>query len=236
MLHTHTSRRKQLTFFDAFIGFPAKWRLRNERRNTTLMTCHYSDLARASDWLRQLYLGAQTIISTTRSGWWHFISVQFLRPICRSHFERKPIVGVAKCQRICQATDIRMSRYLRSYCFTDNLRWPYFALFPTTLITSTSIGISELCKLQKGFLAPLSFSFLKWGIVMIICRRTSLEDIDDEEDIEEYESEEDPDGEKEVCKICFRLRPLDCCDYLLIKKPSKCNPFPFLISEDSNPC
>lgn len=34
---------------------------------------------------------------------------------------------------------------------------------------------------------------------MIICRRTSLEDIDDEEDIEEYESEEDTRGEKEVC-------------------------------------
>ena len=33
---------------------------------------------------------------------------------------------------------------------------------------------------------------------MIICRRTSLEDIDDEEDIEEYESEEDVDREKEV--------------------------------------
>ena len=48
-------------------------------------------------------------------------------------------------------------------------------------------------------MAPLSFSFLKWGIVMIICRRASLEDIDDEEDIEEYESEEDADGEKEVC-------------------------------------
>lgn len=34
---------------------------------------------------------------------------------------------------------------------------------------------------------------------MIICRRTNLEDIDDEEDIEEYESEEDTHGEKEVC-------------------------------------
>lgn len=76
------------------------------------------------------------------------------------------------------------------------------------MITGTSFGISEL--------APLSFSFLTWGIVMIICRRASLEDIDDEEDIEEYESEEDADGEKEVCKICFRLMPLDCCDYLLI--------------------
>ena len=59
MLHTQTSRRRQLTFCDAFIGFPAKWLLRNERRNSILMTCHYSDLASASDWLRQLYLGAQ---------------------------------------------------------------------------------------------------------------------------------------------------------------------------------
>lgn len=51
---------------------------------------------------------------------------------------------------------------------------------------------------------------------MIICRRASLEDIDDEEDIEEYESEEHADGEKEVCKTCFRPMPLDCCDCLLI--------------------
>ena len=59
MLHTQTSRRRQLTFCDAFIGFPAKCCLRNERRNSILMTCHYSDLASTSDWLRQLYLGAQ---------------------------------------------------------------------------------------------------------------------------------------------------------------------------------
>ena len=28
----------------------AKWRLRNERRNSILMTCHYTDLDGASDW------------------------------------------------------------------------------------------------------------------------------------------------------------------------------------------
>ena len=32
-------------------GFPAKWLLRNERRNSILMTYHYPDLGSASDWL-----------------------------------------------------------------------------------------------------------------------------------------------------------------------------------------
>ena len=32
-------------------GFPAKWRLRNERRHSILMTHHYQDLRSASDWL-----------------------------------------------------------------------------------------------------------------------------------------------------------------------------------------
>ena len=34
------SLRKQPTFGDATTGFPAKWRLRNERRNSILMTRH----------------------------------------------------------------------------------------------------------------------------------------------------------------------------------------------------
>ena len=45
-----TSLRKQPTFGDATTGFPAKWRLRNERRNSILMTRHYPDLGSASDW------------------------------------------------------------------------------------------------------------------------------------------------------------------------------------------
>ena len=31
-------------------GFPAEWRLRNERRHSILMTHHYQDLGSASDW------------------------------------------------------------------------------------------------------------------------------------------------------------------------------------------
>ena len=39
-----TSLRKQPTLGDATTEFPAKWRLRNERRNSPLMTRHYPDL------------------------------------------------------------------------------------------------------------------------------------------------------------------------------------------------
>ena len=44
------SLTKQPTFRDATTGFPAKWRLRNERRNSILMTCQYPHLGRTSDW------------------------------------------------------------------------------------------------------------------------------------------------------------------------------------------
>ena len=44
MITRHSSLGKQPTFRDVTTGFPAKWRLRNERRNSILMTCHYPDL------------------------------------------------------------------------------------------------------------------------------------------------------------------------------------------------
>ena len=50
------SLRKSLSLFrDAIIGFPAKWRLRKERRNSILMTRHSPDLVSASDWLKQTF-------------------------------------------------------------------------------------------------------------------------------------------------------------------------------------
>ena len=42
--------RKHSTSGDVTTGFPAKWRLRNERRNSILMTWHNPDLGSASDW------------------------------------------------------------------------------------------------------------------------------------------------------------------------------------------
>ena len=43
-----------LSFGDANTGFSVKGRLRNERRNSILMTRHYLDLGSASDWLNQI--------------------------------------------------------------------------------------------------------------------------------------------------------------------------------------
>ena len=46
--------RKQPTFGDSNTGFPAKWSLRSERRNSILMMHHYPALGSASDWLNQI--------------------------------------------------------------------------------------------------------------------------------------------------------------------------------------
>ena len=44
------SLRKQPTLRDTTTSFPAKWRLRNERRNSIVMTRHYPYLGNAADW------------------------------------------------------------------------------------------------------------------------------------------------------------------------------------------
>ena len=49
---THLSSMwKTADISDAISGFPAKWHLGNERRNSILMTCCYLDLGSALDWL-----------------------------------------------------------------------------------------------------------------------------------------------------------------------------------------
>ena len=60
------SLRKQPTFGDDTTGFPAKWRLRNKRRNSILMTRHYQDLGNASDWSCHVGNLIQPIRSTTQ--------------------------------------------------------------------------------------------------------------------------------------------------------------------------
>ena len=62
----HPGLRKQPTFGDATTSFPAKWRQRDESRNSILMMHHYPDLGSASDWLNQISHVARTIRSTTQ--------------------------------------------------------------------------------------------------------------------------------------------------------------------------
>ena len=59
------SLRKQPRFGDATAGFPAKWRLRNERRNSILITRH-TDLGSACDWLNQIFDAVRPIRSSTQ--------------------------------------------------------------------------------------------------------------------------------------------------------------------------
>ena len=66
LVNTESSLRKQPTFGDATTGFPHKWHLRNERRNSILMTRHYPDLGSTSDWLNQISHAARPIRSTTQ--------------------------------------------------------------------------------------------------------------------------------------------------------------------------
>ena len=62
----NNSLRKQPTFGDATTVFPAKWRLRNECRNSILMTRHYPDLGSASDWSCRVGNLIQPIRGTTQ--------------------------------------------------------------------------------------------------------------------------------------------------------------------------
>ena len=74
------SLRKQPTFCDATSGFPTKWRLRNEHRNSILMT-HYSlDLGSASDWLCRVKFALTNQkqypdLSSDASSVWNFCAV-----------------------------------------------------------------------------------------------------------------------------------------------------------------
>ena len=54
----------QWTFCDATSGFPGKGHLRKERRNSTLMTCHYPDLGGTSYWMGICF--NQSIRSTSK--------------------------------------------------------------------------------------------------------------------------------------------------------------------------
>ena len=91
------SLRKQPTFHDTNTGFPAKWQLRNERRNSILMARHYPDLGLASDWLKQISYAARPIRSTIQI--WivtrHQYGISAL--VSQTSFGGETSDGVVKC-------------------------------------------------------------------------------------------------------------------------------------------
>ena len=88
--------QKQPTFGNANTGFPAKWHLRNERRNSILMTCHYTDLSSASDWSCREGNLIQPIRSTTQI--WvvtrHQYAISAL--VSQMSLAEKPVVALPK--------------------------------------------------------------------------------------------------------------------------------------------
>ena len=64
--HSYCNLSKQSTFREVTNGFPAKWRLRDDCRNSLLMTCHYSELGSASDCLK---ICLNQLEALTRSNW-----------------------------------------------------------------------------------------------------------------------------------------------------------------------
>ena len=69
--------------------FPSKWRLRNKRRNSILMTLPYPDLGGASDWLKENF---KPIRSSTQIWVVTRHQYEFLCSFLRRHFAGKPAV------------------------------------------------------------------------------------------------------------------------------------------------
>ena len=78
----------------ATTGFPAKWRLRNDCRNSILMMCHYLDLCSASDWSCHQRICFNQSEAPSRSGEWHVISMEFLQSFLSLHFKVKPVMAL----------------------------------------------------------------------------------------------------------------------------------------------
>ena len=69
-------------------------RLRNERRNSILMTYHYPDLGSASDWLEIWFIQSEALPRTTQI--WVVTRHQLWNFLCwflRRHFEGKPVIA-----------------------------------------------------------------------------------------------------------------------------------------------
>ena len=80
--------------------FSSKWRLRNEWRNSILMTRPYPDLGGASDWLKENF---KPIISTTQI--WVVTRHQYGIPvfISQTSFRGETSGDFAKCRLFSQA-------------------------------------------------------------------------------------------------------------------------------------
>ena len=89
-LSQESNLRKPI-FSDATTGFSPKYSLRNQRRNSILMTRHYPDLSSAFDWSYRKEDLLQPIRS--KSGQYFIISMEFLSSFLKRHFAWKPMAA-----------------------------------------------------------------------------------------------------------------------------------------------
>ena len=108
----YPSLRKQTTFCNATNGFSAKWRLRNEHRNSILMACHYPDLGSASDWLKQTSHALWPFRNTTQI--WVVTRHGISALVSQTSFWGGTVGGVAKCRPFSQAINVLVLLYLLS--------------------------------------------------------------------------------------------------------------------------
>ena len=95
----------QQTFGDATTGFPSKWRLTNERRNSmAMMTRRYPDLGSTSDWLNQISHATRPIRRTTQIWVVTVISNGISALVSQKSFGGETSGSVAKCRLFSQAT------------------------------------------------------------------------------------------------------------------------------------
>ena len=131
---------KRPTFHDVTTGFPAKWRLRNERRNSISITCHYLNLGSASDWLKQISLAARPIISATHI--WlvarHQYGISAFGPQTSFHGETSGVDGKgqlfshATLTSVDDVTSLKARIHKKMFCFVISV-YSLTAVFPLSV-------------------------------------------------------------------------------------------------------
>ena len=104
-------KRKQQTFCNTTTSFPAKWRLSNDCRNSTLMSCHYLVLSNASDWSCCERNLLQPIRSDTHIWVVNVISMESLQLLLTCHLARIPVVRLWKVSRFLGLNRQQISYY-----------------------------------------------------------------------------------------------------------------------------
>jgi len=98
---------------DTTTDFPAKWRLRNRRRNCILMMCLYPDLGSASYWLKQNSSPCTTNHSTNQI--WVVTSHRYRisAAVSQTSFRGEPVVASRNV-----GCSIKLKTYAKLWCIS----------------------------------------------------------------------------------------------------------------------